>query len=197
MPDRSPYHPHIQLVPVPLWGSNMRKLMPRSQWRKLREALLDRHGLRCAICGAEAEESRTLNAHEEWVYDEASDPATARLTGVTLICWHCHHVGHWGVTKTLVAQGNLTQRAIDDTIAHFCRLNKATKKAFEAHEKQATKEWERRSQRKWRIDYGPFLPWVAATYEGDPLNSEPWSPELNQRWADAPIPSMIEIVCRL
>ena len=82
------YRPHIQLVPAPLWGRNMRALMTRTEWRKLRLALLDRQGVTCATCGKEETSPHRVYAHEEWEYDETVEPATARITGVSLVCWH-------------------------------------------------------------------------------------------------------------
>lgn len=171
------YAPHIQLVPLPLWERNMRAVLPKSQWSKLRKAVLERHGLRCMTCG-KGEESRKLQAHEEWLYDESTEPATARLVTILLLCWHCHAVEHWGVTKNLVAQGHLTDRALTDTIEHFCRLNRVGVDDFIAHENQATELWQERSRREWRVDYGPFLEWMAGAYSRDPLNDINWPAEL-------------------
>ncbi len=187
------YEPHIQLVPVPLWGWNMRRLMPQTRWAKFRKALIERQGQFCATCGKH-DESRKLSAHEKWQYVENGHMAIARLANVSLVCWHCHHVEHWGVTKTLVAQGHLTQRAIDDTIAHFCRLNNATEAAFMAHEKEATNDWSRRSGLQWRVDYGPFFSWVFATYARDPFNQRDWSAAITRKWGDREPPTMEEIV---
>ena len=156
----------------------MRAVLPKSQWTKLRKAILERHGLRCTVCGKEEQESRKLHAHEEWLYNDEDDPPTARLVTISLLCWHCHAVEHWGVTKKLVAQGHLTERALTDTIDHFCRINGATFDDFASHEEQETRRWEDRSTRNWRIDYGPFLEWVAGAFPRDPLNECDWPAEL-------------------
>ena len=191
------YSPQIQLVPVPLWKQNMRALMSQHNWAKFRKALLECDGLTCRTCGKKEVESRKLSAHEEWQYDEETEPATARITDVALVCWHCHHVEHWGVTKSLVAQGQLMQSAIDDTIAHFCRLNDVERIDFDAHEEQATQDWTRRSARNWRVDYGPFLRWVFATFERDPFNDEEWPQSLKEKWAESPTPSTGDLIATL
>lgn len=184
------YSPHIELVPVPLWGLNMRKLLPQSQWRKFRKALIERQGQQCATCG---ELAARLNAHEAWQYDERAAPM-ATLVNVSLVCWHCHHVEHWGVTKSLVAQGALTSAALQDTIDHFCRLNGVSREDFSLHEIEATKVWERRSQLSWRIDYGPFTGWVVKTFSRDPLNDIDWPKGVQGLWERKSTPSMIDIV---
>ena len=125
VPTRTNYRPHIQMVPPQLWGMNMRALMRRTEWRKLREALLDRQGVVCATCGKIETAPSRVYAHEEWEYDETTEPATTRIAGVSLVCWHCHACEHWGFTSLMTAQSVLP-RAVDDTIAHFCRLNGAS-----------------------------------------------------------------------
>ena len=77
--------------------------------------------------------------------------------------------------------GALTTRAIEDTIAHFCRLNGASNKDFRAHELAAEKVWARRNSLEWRIEYGPFLDWVVAAYANDPLNATNWPADLQAR----------------
>ena len=170
----------------------MRPLL-KSQWPKLRKCLLERNGLDCAGCGVTVPVSSKLHAHEEWKYLTDAQHPTALLITVTLVCWHCHHVEHWGVTKSLVAQGQLTKMALDDTIAHFCRLNNATCDDFLLHEVEATKEWEQLSKLDWQIDYGPFLGWVAATFNRDPLNDRDWSEEIERRWGNQVPPTMEEL----
>lgn len=191
------YASRIQLVPFPLWQLNMRKLMSQGQWAKFRKALLEHDGHTCRSCGKVEAESRRLSAHEEWHYAEDAVPATAFLADVSLLCWHCHHIEHWGVTKALVAQGQLTQRAIDDTIAHFCCLNAATMAEFLTHEERATNDWERRSALKWRVDYGPFVEWVVTKFSQDPFNEEPWPEALEAQWAEALVPSASQLITTL
>lgn len=172
----------------------MRALLPKSQWTKLRKAVLERQGLQCAVCGERAAESRKLQAHEKWDCDDSSSPSIAHLVTISLVCWYCHAVEHWGVTKTLVAKGQLTEQALTDTIAHFCRVNGATLDDFAKHEEQETRRWQERSSREWRIDYGPFLGWVAASFEHDPLNEIEWSSELGDFGGRDSPASLAEIV---
>ena len=119
------YRPGIHLVPMQLWHMNMRALVTRTEWKKLRVALLESQGIICATCGKEETLPRRVYAHEEWEYDESAEPAIAKITGVSLVCWHCHAIEHWGCTTSIVARGQLGQRAVDDSIEHFCRINRA------------------------------------------------------------------------
>jgi hypothetical protein len=59
-------------------------------------------------------------------------------------------------TERMVEEGNYLEDATDDAIAHFCRLNKTTKAAFECHFNEATAENDRLSKLAWRIDFGSY-----------------------------------------
>lgn len=172
------YQPRIQMIPESLWGKNLRK--PESRWRKLRAYLLANQGMNCAICGKQVTVSRQLQAHEEWEYDETTNPATARLTEISLVCKLCHYCEHWGRAKQIASNGY--PELIDDTISHFCRLNQVTENEFRMHELAALEDWKRRNQLEWRVDFGNIQDWIAdviaASREGrkEPPQAAPLSP---------------------
>ena len=139
------YSPDISPVPAPLWGVNLRSVLSRTQWRKLRESVIEERSLRCETCGQQQSEPRDIAAHEEWTYDTATAPAVAKLTGIHLSCWLCHAVEHFGATTNMVASGEVGRFAVEDAIAHFCRLNSIGRAEFEAHHNEAFAEWSRRN----------------------------------------------------
>lgn len=147
------YSPSINLVPKPLHFRNLRKILTQTQWDKIRKQLIAEHGNTCQVCKADV---KKVSAHEEWEYDTTSTPAVSRLTGITLSCWHCHAVEHFLNTGLLVQSGRLTQQALDDTMAHFCRLNRVGLNEFEAHLAEAYAEWERLNALEWVIDWGKY-----------------------------------------
>lgn len=181
--NRPTYRPHIQLVPLSLWHKNLRWLAP-TDWKRLRSSLLDRHGLVCAMCGKTESEPKRLSAHEEWTYTEKIKTGVAKLAGVSLLCWHCHACEHFGNTQKLTASGTLP-RAVDDTIAHFCRLNNVSEAHFHEHHREAAEDWDRRNRLTWSIDYGPFERWAFTTFKRDCLNNREWTKAQQRRWADA------------
>lgn len=172
------YAPSINPVPLPLWGVNLRALMTRTEWRRERRTLLEGRGQRCETCGEEEELSRRIYAHEEWEYVTGGVPAVARLMGIKLSCWHCHACEHFGAVKGMVATGRLSQRAIEDTIAHFCRLNGVDEAAFHAHHREAFLKWAELNSLTWRIDWGPYTGWVQDTFEGDLGDIAWWKPQI-------------------
>jgi hypothetical protein len=150
------YNPAVRPIPVPLWGANLRFMLGRYRWGKLRAAIMDHRGLKCESCGKRMRKRRRVYAHEHWSYLFWKHKGVAILEGIGLSCWHCHAVEHFGVTRTLVAQGILGPRAIKETIAKFCQVNRATRADFERHLRKSMAEWNRLSDKKWKVDWGKF-----------------------------------------
>lgn len=150
------------MVPGPLWRINLRHVLPRSQWRKLRTDLIAERGLTCEVCGTAETEGKRIFVHEEWEYATDLKPAIAHLVGLKLSCWHCHAVEHFGATDAMAATGELGEQAVEGAIAHFCRVNGVKRDTFQAHLAQARAEWTRLSRLKWKVDWGRFAGRVAA-----------------------------------
>ncbi len=159
------YKPSIRMVPGPLWGMNLRRMLPKSRWQKIRHGLIQERGLRCQTCRKTEMQSKRIFAHEEWEYEATSSPAVAHLRGLTSNCWHGRAVQHFGATGNMVRSGELTAQAIEDTIEHFCRVNQVSRDAFNAHRAEARAEWTRFSKMKWKGDRGAFAALVIAADE--------------------------------
>ena len=56
----------FQLVPSGCWYANLRSVLPKAEWDRLRRAAYARAGGRCSVCGA----AGRLEAHEIWSYDD-------------------------------------------------------------------------------------------------------------------------------
>lgn len=163
MPNPVTYKPAIHMIPGPLWGMNLRRVLPRSRWNKMRQALIAERGPKCQTCGKVETETKRIYAHEEWEYTTKSKSGIASLVGLKLSCWHCHAVEHFGATGNMVSFGELTERAIEDTIDHFCRINAVGRDAFHTHLAEAKREWKRLSCLKWKVNWGSFEPLIAET----------------------------------
>jgi hypothetical protein len=160
------YNPAIRMVPGPLWGLNLRKgrVIPKSQWDKIRTAFFEEHGLTCQTCGETEIDRKRLNVHEEWEYlTTTKKRAVARLAGLKISCWHCHMIEHFGALTNMVAAGELSRQAIDDTIEHFCRVNRVGRPEFDRHLARAKAAWMRHNQLEWAIDWGEFSTLVDET----------------------------------
>ncbi|MFB9239927.1 hypothetical protein ACFFWC_31120 [Plantactinospora siamensis] len=145
----------VELVPRPLWGRNLRAVLPRSDWQRLRRWALDRAGERCEPCGLTVAGGRYLICHERWTYDHAT--RTQTLIGVEIHCGDCDlvtHVGRAGVVGGPLLVGQALRR--------LAELNGWTPAEALFHYRAARTEWQERSQHPWQQDLTWYDRWVAA-----------------------------------
>ena len=136
----------VELIPEPLWGSNLRRLAPEA-WDIVRSRARS-EATCCAFCGGPAE-----HCHERWEYQEHDDcEGTARLTRVAMICEHCHEVVHLGRTGNVHGMAGL-----DQAKAHLAAVNGWSAAQVEAHVAAARATWERRSAMRWGLDFSPVI----------------------------------------
>ena len=137
----------IELVPTPLWGESLYRLLTRTQWDKIRKPALDRAAGRCEVCGAA---SLRLICHEQWHYDHVTGVRT--LTGIQAVCQPCSSVMHIGRAGIIATEGVLD---LQDVYDHFMQVNgidwptaqKAIDAAYTLHRT--------RSKQNWTTDFGP------------------------------------------
>jgi len=87
----------IELVPSTLWGMNLRSLLTRGEWDKLRRWSYGKADNRCEICnasGLEQNRRHAVECHERWEYDDIN--RIQKLVGVISLCPRCHQVKHFG-----------------------------------------------------------------------------------------------------
>ncbi len=133
----------IELVPETCWHNNLRSLLPKEKWGVLRKKVYADYKNRCGICG----NTGRLEAHEMWQYDDENH--IQKLIGIIALCSLCHGVSHFGRSET-VASPAWRERLI----AHFMKINGATRGEFEAHRQEAYKIFEERSQHSWKLSLG-------------------------------------------
>ncbi len=138
----------IELVPQTSWYDNMRKVIPKTQWDKLRKRVYAEYGHKCGICGAT--EGR-LNCHEIWKYDDTNHEQ--KLKGFIALCDLCHHVKHIGLAGILSQEGKLD---LEKVVEHFMKVNGCDRKTFEEHRRKAFEQWRERSRHSWRVNLGEY-----------------------------------------
>src|SRR5437879_3488718 len=119
----------IELVPKPIWYSNMRTNMSRAAWDKIRKDVYAEYNRRCGICQAS---NSGLNCHEKWGYD--GEKHIQKLEGFICLCDMCHHCKHMGYARILEGRGQLN---LEDVVAHFMQVNQCTRKEYQKHSNQA------------------------------------------------------------
>lgn len=132
----------MELVPETAWWSNLRSNLPGKDWQKLRKVALAAASDECEICRFR-NPKRAPDVHEEWAYDEEN--SIQRLTRLICLCTWCHAAKHYGRTCAI------GDKAVVD--AHICKVNRWSQAQLDAYAGEQMREWERRSQREWLIDF--------------------------------------------
>jgi len=83
----------IEIIPTNLRGKSPRELNGKAWWDRNRKKAYEAAGYRCEICGG-AGNRHSVEAHERYEYDEASQPPCQRLLGLIALCPACHAVKH-------------------------------------------------------------------------------------------------------
>ena len=130
----------FELVPDGCWYSNLRSILPKSEWDKIKKDAKTRSNGQCSICGKKTDK---LDAHEVWSYD--IEKGIQKLENVIAVCKDCHSVIHIGYTQL---KGNV-QHAEE----HFMRVNNCT---YAEYRQQLNKanilHKERNKVSEWKLD---------------------------------------------
>lgn len=151
-----------ELVPSSTWGENVRSLLTRSQWDRVRRFVYAQAGGVCEVCGdvgTNQGRRHALEAHEIWQFCEHTHTQT--LTGMIGLCPECHRVKHTGRAFATGAHMRV--------IRHLGRVNGWTPEQVHAHISHAFDEHTRRSAHMWSVRYDGL---AAYTGPGLPLSLE-------------------------
>ena len=131
------------MIPRNSWYSNLRNILPKAEWDKIRKMVYKHFNYECSICHA----SSPLHAHESWVYDY--DTSKQTLKDILALCYLCHMSQHLGYVQVkLIPSGELTMDKLEH---HWMRINNKSKKDFEEHKYLAFELWEIRSLISWKV----------------------------------------------
>ena len=136
----------IELVPSTSWGSNLRSMLKRSQWDKLRKAQYAKANHVCEICGGKGKR-HPVECHERWSYNEID--FIQKLDGLIALCPACHRCKHPGNTHR-IGLGHLIE-------PHLMKVNGWTKEQAQQAQGFAFMEWEVRSNSEWTVN----IDWLA------------------------------------
>lgn len=138
----------IELIPSTIWYSNIRNLVSKEVWDKIRKEQYEKAGHKCEICGV----SDKLHCHEIWSYDDEN--YVQKLVGFIALCENCHMIKHIGFSMHTPEGMRRYER--NNLIEHFCKVNDCKSEDFIQCEKEAFKIWEERSRSKWKQDFGEW-----------------------------------------
>lgn len=128
----------VELVPSTTWFVNLRSILTRSEWDKVRKGRYKKAKNRCEVCGGQGPKW-PVECHEVWHYNDNTKQQT--LTGLVALCPDCHKVKHLGLA--------LIKGWYDESVKHFCKINNLSQseaeiyiaKVFDTHNYRSKFEW--------------------------------------------------------
>lgn len=134
----------IELVPSTSFYTNVRSILPTSEWDRLRKQSYKKAGYKCQICkgsGLEQGYTHPLECHEIWEYRQ---DGTQYLSGLISLCPRCHQVKHIGRSMKVGLAKVVTE--------HLRKVNGWTKQEAEAYIGYSFQEHALRSKQQWKIN---------------------------------------------
>lgn len=131
----------VELVPASSWGDNLRSVLRKSEWDRLRRDCYQRAGHRCEVCGGVGTK-HPVECHEIWQYDETDCVQT--LVGLIALCPACHRCKHPGQAQA-IGLGHLV-------VPHLRKVNGWTETQAQTALAFAFMEWEARSGMSWTVN---------------------------------------------
>lgn len=141
---------NIEIVPETSWYNNLRKVLPKNEWDKIRKDAYAKANHMCEICGAKSK----LNCHEIWEYDDKNN--IQHLKGFQALCDNCHNIKHIGFVNVQIRKGIWPEKVLDDLAKHFMKVNNCNMTVFKQHVEEAFNIWQERSKKNWKIDLGNY-----------------------------------------
>ncbi len=132
----------IDLIPTTAWYSNLRNVLTKSEWDKIRKKVYKRDNYKCTICNGVGKH-HPVEAHEKWEWDFKTKEQI--LVEIISLCPTCHKVHHYGF--------NCFNRGVCEPLKwHFVRVNKCSVQDFENHIDESQMIWENRNRINWKLD---------------------------------------------
>jgi hypothetical protein len=135
----------VELIPKTCSGSNIRTLIPKKYWDKLRRKSYKEAGLKCEICegvGTDQGYRHNLECHEVWEYDVKL--RVQKLIKLVSLCPLCHQAKHIGRAKYIGKR--------DEVIKHMKKVNGMTKRALEEYIETQFTQYSEYSRIRWSLD---------------------------------------------
>jgi len=115
----------IEPIPISTWGKSLANRLPKKEWDDMRTQAYREADYKCQVCG---DINGTLNAHEQWAFNEKL--GIQKLVGIEVCCETCHNVHHFGRSKAV-----FPKHYIEKLITHWCTVNGLTRNDFIVHER--------------------------------------------------------------
>lgn len=148
-PGIGPGRLYPDLLPENVWGSNLRGILSRAEWDRLRIPVCESAGNVCEVCGRPGFDPSTgrrrrPDCHELWSFEIRGDRFVQRLDRLIALDADCHRAQHIGLAAV---KGEI----------HLVRRRLAEVNGWEAERSQAAIEeaiasFRYRSSFRWDLD---------------------------------------------
>jgi hypothetical protein len=101
-PSIGPGRIYPDMLPENVWGSNLRGILTRTEWDRLRVPVCERAGNVCEVCSRagfdpDTRRWRRPDCHELWSFEIRGDRFVQRLDRLIALDADCHRVQHIGL----------------------------------------------------------------------------------------------------
>lgn len=131
----------IELVPQSVWNLNLRSILKKKEWDKLRKDCYKQAEYKCEICGGIGPK-HPVECHEIWDFDDANKVQT--LTGLVSLCPKCHMVKHIGFASVSGKR--------DLAFNQLKKINDWDDYEADDYVAECFQIWNERSKDKWKLD---------------------------------------------
>lgn len=135
----------IELVPQTCWFANVRSIVSRSEWDRLRQISYKKANYKCEICsgtGLNQGKRWPVECHEIFEYDDATHLQT--LVGLISLCPRCHMVKHMG--------RSISVGKAHEASNHLQEVNDWTLSQAKDYVVNAFKQYHERSGHQWKLN---------------------------------------------
>ena len=172
----------VSLIPVNMWGKNVRAIVSSMEWSRLRWKLgatlnqpvgnnggakwgtssLGHNFIFCEVCESRVD---NLHLHELWEFDDTK--LIQRLAGFKSLCEECHNAIHFGRASMV----GLTEKAY----AQLIKINGWTERQAKVHVRNALVKWREREAFHYQLD-------ISLLYENNLVSKK----QVHIGWLDRP-----------
>lgn len=128
------------MLPTTAWQANLRTILSKDEWGRLRKFCYQAAGNTCVACGSRGEPH--VEAHEAWRFMESTGQQV--LTGLLCLCPTCHKAKHLGFARRI---GRL-----DAVLERLMWLNDWDRLALDNALETVQARQIRLSERSWTLD---------------------------------------------
>ena len=171
----------IEMIPAKCHYSNLRSILSKKEWDRIRKISYKHAKYKCEICGDNGKNQgykHPVECHEVWYYDD--EKKIQKLIKVISLCPNCHLVKHYGRALALKLE--------DKASTHLKKVNQWTDEQVTKHVEESYKILKQRNKHEWKLnlkvlieDYGVTRKLVVEGEKKSRNVTPPWKKKYKQK----------------